>query len=552
MNLDAMLKRLKALGGTLSTSQLVSLAVAFVTVAGLVVGSAYLVKQETFVLLFADLDAEAASSVVSQLKSRKVPFELADGGRSVRVPEGRVDELRLDFASGGLPASGRIGFEIFDHVSFGATEFLEQVNYRRALEGELARTISTLSEVAGARVHIAPAKNSLFESQARPATASVVLKLRSNRPPAPATISGVSSLVAAAVEGLRPEAVVVLDSYGRPLSRTSDEAGHPGAAPSMERQLMLERELTDRVIALLEPVLGAGRVRVNVAARLNGQSEEQTEERWDPDGTVVRGRQTSSDGQITSANMGGGVAGARANLPPPDQKDGAAPAPKAAQGAPPGTRTAETTNYEISRVVRHTVRPRGDIARLSVAVIVDDKPAVTPGGTPGPPGSKPTPRTPEDLQKIGNLVSAAVGLDPARGDQVTVENLSFDERASEGEFTEAPWWERYAPKVLQVGRLVVVLLLGLLAMLMVVRPAVRRALAVPPVLPGSTTAVPALPRTIQDLESAIEAELDAASVARLGEHAKVPVLSRRLGLLTQQEPARAANLVRSWLEEDTQ
>ena len=192
-----------------------------------------------------------------------------------------------------LPGSGRVGFEIFDRTQFGATQFLEQVNYRRALEGEIARTIGTISEVSSARVHIAMGKDSLF-GEPRPAKASVVLKLRGSRPPSPATIAGIGNLVASSVEGLRPESVVILDSYGRPLARPQEGESDPLGAAHMERQQRLEREMSARVVALLEPVVGPDRVRVNVAIKLDPQSLEETEERWDPN-TVVRSRQASAD-----------------------------------------------------------------------------------------------------------------------------------------------------------------------------------------------------------------------------------------------------------------
>ena len=193
---------------------------AFVGVVGIVVGSAYWVNAPTYTLLYADLDPESASAVVTKLKAANTPYLLEQGGRTVLVPASRVDELRLDLASQGLPTSGRIGFEIFDRTSFGTTEFLEHVNYRRALEGELARTIGTIGEVASARVHIALAKESLFAGAAEQSKASVVLKLRNNRPLAPSTIAGIAGLVAASVESLRPESVVIVDTFGRPLSRT--------------------------------------------------------------------------------------------------------------------------------------------------------------------------------------------------------------------------------------------------------------------------------------------------------------------------------------------
>ena len=200
MNPQHTLNRLTNLGASLTVAQRVSLVGAFVLVVALVSGSAYLVNRQDYVPLFTDLDAESAGDFVGRLKAAKVPYELSDGGRTVRVPENRADELRLEFSAQGLPSSGRIGFEIFDKVSFGATEFVEQVNFRRALEGEIGRTIATLSEVSSARVHIAVAKTSLFETREQPAKASVVLKLKNNRPLAPATARGICTLVAASVD----------------------------------------------------------------------------------------------------------------------------------------------------------------------------------------------------------------------------------------------------------------------------------------------------------------------------------------------------------------
>lgn len=560
MNPQQTLERAKALGASLTVAQGASLVLAFVAVVALVSGSAYLMNRQGYVLLFSDLDAESASDVVGRLKAAKVPYHLENGGRAVRVPEGRIDELRLDFASQGMPASGRIGFEIFDKVSFGATEFLEQVNFRRALEGEIARTISTLSEVASARVHVATAKSSLFESREQPAKASVVLKLRGNRPLAPDTARGICALVAASVEGLRPESVVILDSYGRPLSKPGEDTpGGPLGGPTMERQLAVEHDLSTKLVGLLEPVVGPGRVRVNVAARLNAQTEEQTEQRWDPSTAVVRSRQTTSDTTPLPAAVGG-VAGARSNLPdasakapPPDVPTVVTPEAKMAG------RSADTTNYEISYTTRHTVRPYGEVARLSVAVIVDDQ-AVVKAGADGKSTRTFKPREREELQKLQALASAAVGLDPARGDQLTVENMAFEDRAFLEDAPPLSFWEKNATRLTELGRIAGIFTLGLLAFLLVVRPVVRHALgpAMPvaaeapagaAALPGPAGA-PSLPRTIKDLEGAIEAELQAAEMEHASERQRIPVLAKRLGTMTQQEPEHAARLIRAWLQED--
>ena len=316
MNPEQIFAHLKKLVSALSAKQLVGLSAVFIAVVGVVVGSAYYLATPDYTLLVSDMDAETANSVVTKLKTARVGYELTDGGRTVRVDSTRADEMRLEFASGGLPSAGRIGFEIFDRPAFGTTEFLEHVNYRRALEGELARTISTLSEVASARVHIAMAKDSLFVDREQPAKASVVLKLRAaNRPLAPATVRGIAGLISGSVESLRPESVVILDTYGRPLTRPSDGDGSmPATGLQLDRQQQLERDMSARVVALLEPVVGPGRVRVNVAAYLSADAVEETEERWDPT-AVVRSKQSSSETGATSAATGG-VAGARANQPP--------------------------------------------------------------------------------------------------------------------------------------------------------------------------------------------------------------------------------------------
>jgi flagellar M-ring protein FliF len=553
VNPQQLLERLSALRGSLTNAQLASLAGAFTLAVGLVVGSAYWLNAPTYRLLFADMDAESASQVADRLRSLDVPYQLTDGGRSVRVPESQIDQLRIDFASQGLPVSGRIGFEIFDRTAFGQTEFLEQVNYRRALEGEIARTIATIAEVEGARVHIAMARDSVFSARQQPAKASVVVKLRKDRPLSTASVSGITSLVAASVEGLRPESVVIVDSFGRPLSPRVDDANEPLGSAQIERQQRYERELAERVVALLEPVVGVDRVRVNVAARINLDSEDQIEERYEPAG-VIRSRTVTLEGGAGAA-LAQGIAGARANLPGAvepgaDQPSSPSLAPAAATTAVAGpTRSAETTNYELSKVVRHTVRPRGDIARISVAVILDDQ-HVAQKGDDGRVSWAVTPREPAEVQKLHGLVAAAVGLDPTRGDQLTVENIGFGELL-EDDPPVPGWFERFGPQLNELGRIFAVIVLGGLAFAFVGRPLVRRALPVASASRVEATVLPPhqLPRTIEELEGEIEAKLDMEAAARQSDR-KMPVLTKRITSLAQKEPESAARLIRTWLIED--
>jgi flagellar M-ring protein FliF len=556
VNFQQLLDRLKQLQGKLSTQQLISLIAAFVAVVALIAGASWYLSTPEYRVLFTDMDPEEAAQVEKRLTDQKVAYQLTNGGRDIMVPKEDVDRLRVSFSSDGLPTSGRIGFEIFDRTAFGQTEFLEQVNYRRALEGEVARTIATISEVASARVHIAMAKDSLFGSRMQPAKASVVLKLRRNRPLAAGTIAGISNLVASSVEGLRPENVVLIDSFGRPLARPTEENDNePLSGAQMERQQRLERDMATRVVSLLEPVVGQDRVRVNVSARLNSNTEEQTEERYDPN-TVIRSRQTTTDGSTNGASQG--LAGARGNLPgpapptPAGAPSTATPPPAATAATTSAQRSAEIVNYEISKTVKHTVHPRGDIARLSVAVILDDDHVIAKD-----PAGKPTqtakPRNPAELQKIQQIVAAAVGLDTTRGDLLTVENIAFDEAPMD--IAEPTWMERIGPGVKDVSKLLVVVALCLFAFLFVLRPMIKRTLALAPAAGTAPAQVAAskmpsqLPRTIADVENEIESQLDAAAAERLADR-RMPVLQRRVVAMAQAEPQNAARLIRSWLAEE--
>lgn len=550
MDPEQLLARAKTLVSSFSAAQLVSLVLSFVLVVGIVGGSAYLINKPSYVLLFSDMDAESAGQVVSRLKSLKVTYQMDDGGRAIRVPGDRIDELRLELATQGMPASGRVGFEIFDRTAFGATEFLEHVNYRRALEGEIARTIGTIAEVSSARVHIAMGKDTLFGAP-RPAKASVVIKLRGQRALSAASISGVSNLVAASVEGLSPDAVVILDSFGRPLAKPGGDADDPLGAARLERQTRMEREIATRVTALLEPVVGPDRVRVNVAVKLNPRTQEETEERWDPN-TIVRSRQMSADGTGAVAGVGA-VAGARGNMPP--STDGEQP-PGPQIVSPLGTlagatRTAETTNFEISRTTRHTRLPPGEVARLSVAVILDDD-QVASRDTNGQQQTTRTPRSSEELRKIQGLVAAAVGLEADRGDLLTVENVSFDEPLA----PDAPApsvLERFTPQIWEGSRIAAIAGVAIVALLFLIRPMLLRSAprAIGSASAGQSVklaAAGAPPRTVADIESEIEAQIDAAA-AKQGESRRLPVLARRVSTLSTKEPENVARLLRTWMRD---
>jgi flagellar M-ring protein FliF len=506
--------------------------------------------------------------------------------------------MRLQFAGSGLPSGGRIGFEIFDRPAFGTTEFLEQVNFRRALEGELGRTITTLSDIASARVHIAMAKDSLFSEKAESAKASVVLKLKNNRPLAPSTVKAITGLIASSVESLRPESVVVLDTYGRSLTRAEDTGDDANSAVGLDRQQRIERDTAAHVVSLLEPVVGVGHVRVNVAARLKADAEDVTEVKFDPT-AVVRSKQTITESDTRSNPQG--AAGARANTPaPPSTANAAASqtagatgaaapstgAPPAAAtpagaaaalvaavtapGATPGTaapnpsgflgaptttmsgtqRSSDTTNFEVGQQTTHRISPSGQVARLSVAVILDDERAVAkPGET-----SAVKPRSPEELQRIHKLVASAVGFDESRGDQLTVDSIAFDTPA-EPDAAPAPsgfasFVEDGKRMVLTNGmsalRLIGTLGLASLAIFGFLRPMARRAMALPKppaALPAAATAAGGRAPTVAELEGRYAGSESDGDEKR-------PLLARRVAKLASEEPEYVARIMRTWLAEE--
>jgi flagellar M-ring protein FliF len=550
VDLESIRQRLQSLRAAFSPAQIVSLVIAFVVVVAVVVGAAWWLNTPTYRVLFADLDPESAGRVSDRLRAQKVPFQLADGGRSVLVPERQIDQLRLDFAVNGLPSTGRMGFEIFDSTQFGATEFLEQVNFRRALEGEIARTIATIAEISSARVHITMAKDRLFGDQDQPAKASVVLKLRSSRAPAAPFIAGIAALVAAAVEGLQPESVVIMDTSGRPLTTPGGDPDEPLSAAQVERQQALEQAMAKKIVALLEAPVGPGGVRANVAVRLHQDTEDQVVEEW---GTtpVVRSQTIAMQGPAAPGATQG-IAGARANLPGPVPPGSNEPAPPtmAAAAAPASSPIANpvsysaTTNNEVGHTTRRTSRPLGGISRLSVAVLVDDEHYVEKDKN-GKAVPKTRPRPAEQIQQFHQTVAAAVGLDPTRGDQLSIQNIAFNERPAD-EPAEPGFFDEYGGHVEQGVRVLVILVVAAMAFFLVGRPLMRR--VVVDARPVDDPDLPKqLPKTIEQIEGEIAAQLDAA--AAQGDR-RVPVMTRRLAGLTQKDPEVAARLVRTWLLED--
>lgn len=408
--------QLRRLFASLSLAQRVSIAVIGVLIGGGMLWFTHWQREAGFRPLFTSLSAEDASAIVAKLKESGVDFRISSNGASVMVPEAKVAELRLEMAGAGLPKTGRIGFEIFDKTNFGITDFAEHVNYRRAVEGELERSVMSISEVEQARVHVTFPKESVFLDAREPAKASVLVRLRPGASLQPQNVAAITHLVSSAVEGLVPAAVSVVDMQGNLLSRSKRvSADGAGSEEALEYQQKVERDLQAKINSTLEPLLGPDKYRTAVSVDADMSAGEQSEEVFDPSKSVMVTSQRTEDAPGSSITTGG-QPGTASNLPRP-------PAAEMKTGLGPGRRT-ENVTYQSSRTTRHVKLQQGTIKRLSIAVLVDQ--TVQWEGKGAQMHRVLVPPPPEKLKTIHDLVATAVGLAPQRGDQLTVETLPFD------------------------------------------------------------------------------------------------------------------------------
>lgn len=531
--------QLAALNKSLTLNQKLSILGLTVVILGGLSVFAFLLRQENYQLLFSGLDASNANAVVERLKAMNVPYELEDGGKSVLIPAERLNEVRLELASQNLPTVGRLGYELFDQNNWGITDFAQKVNYRRALEGELERTILSLSEVEQARVHLVLEKESLFEEKDQPAKASVTIKLANTASLSKHRVNGIRNLVAFSVEGLNPQNVTVVDVNGNLLTEgLPDEESLSDAQANSQRKM--EREICQKVVSILEPIVGNDKVRVSASVQLDfSETTEKTERVLDP---IIISQQTSREYLGTPGKEGG--IPFRANDP------AAAPSAAAATTTTNGRSVeTETTNYEVSKTTRNTVLPSGALQRLSVAVVVDDK------STPGAEGAPPTAevRSPEEMERLRNLVSATIGLRTDRGDTLTVENISFSP-LPQGELAEPETGvldmvEKY---VLPYSRYLLILLLFGLFYMVIFRPVKNRVFSYVEV--EKTPAVPAQlkdPALLKQLETALTSEL-ALPAPEANASSPEAIMKRELLKIAKEDPQAVTQLIRSWMSEGAQ
>lgn len=508
--------------------------------------------------LYGNLAEKDVSVVMDSLNKAGVSFSVDEATGMIMVPTTKVKEIRMQLAAEGLPNSDGMGFELLQQdTGFGTSRMIETARYQQAIQVELARTIATIGAVESARVHLAIPKQSVFVRKRQPASASVVVKLYNGRILTREQIESVIHLVASSVPNLEADKVTVVDQKGRLLSESERDRHLKLSSSQFEYTRQVEDHYRDRIETLLAPIVGKEKIRAQVSADIDFDVTEQTQERYNPDQPALRSEQTSEDLSQDAANQG--VPGALSNQPP-----AAANAPEEAigEGGEGGPKTINsskqaTRNYELDRVVSHTRRSPVSLRRLSIAVVVDDV------AVPGAEGQvSHRQRTPEELERITQLVREAVGFDVRRGDTVKVINSSFLPPEDIGEIPAAPLWEQawFIDLAKQLMGLVVVILL----IFMVIRPTVKRLTATHAELEGADGQAMVTPEGAKiegplsagggsgeggDGEAALLLGHDGEPVSLPGggDYENIMEAARKL---VEEDPKRVAQLVKVWLEED--
>ncbi len=562
--------QLKDLYNRLSWTQRTMLALIAVGAAAGLWGLERWNDERDFKPLVSGLAAEDAGAVAAKLKEAGVEYRLKDDGATILVSSARVAEVRLELASAGLPRSGRIGFELFDKTNFGASEFAEQVNYHRAIEGELERSVMSLREVEQARVHISLAKDSIYTEQREPAKASILVKLRHAGALSPQNIAAIAQLTASAVPGLSPDQVTLVDTAGNLLNRARAPASEDGAQrPSeatLEYRKSIERDVESKIAQTLDPLLGAGRFRAGVSADVDLAAAEQSEEIYDPAKSVMASSQTTQDGPAVEAASG--VPGTASNLPRPTAK-----ASVAGSSTTNYSRRTENITYQTSRTVKHTRLPQGAVKKLSISVLVDhslrwekDKRIIEAPSE-------------EKLKVIRDPVAAATGLNNERGDQLVVEAFPFEStRTAQPETVEGapppapayplpPWLQKLMAQknfALIAGAGGAALMALLVGFLMVLRRSRKNRVQVTAALEAGKPKQ--LGPSAQDVERQIEERLAEQTAEHSRKEAealmalklpaqstkKTEILTKHIIAEAKKDPVSMAHVIRSWLNGEYQ
>lgn len=489
-----------------------------------------MVSTPKYVTLYSGLQPQEAQELGGRLAAKNIPYQLSPDGTSLLVPEDKLDAGRLETASQGLPRNARMGFELFDTPDWAGSDFTEKVNYQRALEGELERTLQTLSEVQSARVHLVLPHDSLFTDQQTEAKAAVILKTRGGELSEQAQVA-IPQLVASAVEGLKPSNVTVVDA-----DTNTSLLHRRGAGDDVPYDL--DRELSKTLVQTLEPVVGAGHVRASVHVEYDLSTSDDTDEVYDPKATATLTEQKSEESAGGGAPAG--VPGTASNLP-----GGAAPAVTSA--AENQSSHSESASYAVSKSVRHTLLPAGRIKRIAAAVLVDDATDVSDKN--GKRTVTRHKRTPEEMKQLGQLAAAAIGIDTQRGDMISLEDMPFQKGAE-----EVPSPPSRLEKTRQIFAQWSGLLryLGIVALFLIVYALVLR-----PVKRQILTAFKELPQQVlktgKDLSHGASAtgarSMEIELPQGTEQSQRATALKKQLTEKIKAEPAGASRLVQTWIRE---
>jgi flagellar M-ring protein FliF len=543
---------------SLSMAQRLSLVIVPLLLCAAALGIVRWKHENDFRPLYTSLSPEDASALVQKMREAGIEYRLDETGSSISVSSGRVAEARLALAGAGLPRTGRIGFELFDKGNLGASDFTEQVNYRRALEGELERTVATLAEVEQARIHITFAKESMFLDSREEAKATVVLKLRHSGALPTSNVTAIANLVASAVDNLAPHGVAIIDANGRLLNRPRDNQSDDTsmADANLDYRHQVESDMTARINNALEPILGAGRFRAGVNVECDFTSSEESDETFDGSKSAIL--QSQATEESASAGSGGGQPGTASNLPHPPAKEATGPGGL--------IRRTENVSYQPSRTVRKTISPKGSVRRVSTAVLVDQ--SVKWEGTGAKAKKIMVPPSPETLKGIRDVIAGITGYNELRGDLITVETLPFENTLSAEQPVPAPLavkqvsFDFKQPIVLYGGAIVTLLALAVVVLLFR-QPAKRGRVAAEdtaaPALAAETPAVDSVsvkePHASRLQQQIADNEAEQAALEEQAlSHIKMPantktteVLVRHIRDAVQKDPVGAANILRTWV-----
>lgn len=508
-------------------------------------------RQPDYRVLFSNFSDRDGGEIVAMLQQMNVPYKYAEGGGAILVPSEMVHDARLKIAAQGLPKGGNVGFELMEKQKLGVSQFLEQVNFQRALEGELARSIEAVASVQNARVHLALPKATVFVRDQQKPTASVLLNLYPGRSLDRQQVSAIVHLVASSVPELPLKNVTVVDQHGTLLSDTERNAGDRGLDPTQLKYIQeLQQSIVRRIESIITPIVGQNNVRAEATADVDFSRSEQAAEIYkpnqDPASASIRSQQTSESVNGNNASTGG-VPGALTNQPPaPATAPLVAPAGAAAQngasaGTPSSTQKDATINYEVDKTVRYVQQPMGGIKRLSVAVVVNYKKEIDKAGKPVL-----RPLTEAEKTQITNLVKEAMGFSQDRGDSLNVVNSPFAGMEPEV-IPEVPLWKdpKMIDLALQLGKYLLAGIVLLYLFFGFLRPTLRKLIAPAP--------PPALAASDAD------AEEDDASVVQLSSNAgekpaeqiAAPGYAANLELakqLARDDPKLVANVVKTWVD----